>query len=113
MRHFQRKEFACKCGCGFDTVDIELLPLCEEVREFEGDVVIVSSGCRCVSHNAASGGEHGSYHVLAKAADLLVSDPLKTFKYLCSKYPDKYGFGLYTWGVHVDSRANPARWDRR
>jgi len=114
MRHFQRKEFACKCGCGFDTVDIELLPLCEDARGFEGAPVFVGSGCRCEAHNASSGGKRYSMHTKGRAADLHVSNPLKTYEYLCRKYKDKYGFGLYDWGVHVDTRTNgPARWDRR
>jgi uncharacterized protein YcbK (DUF882 family) len=114
MIHFKRKEFACKCKCGFDTVDIELLPLCEEVRELEGEPVEVLSGCRCKAHTNDVGGKRYSMHTNGRAADLSVSDPLRVFDYLCNKYPDRYGLGLYDWGVHVDTRTNgPARWDGR
>jgi len=114
MSYFKRKEFACKCGCGFDTVDIELLPLCNDIRGFEGDEVIVLSGCRCEKHNEEVGGAKHSQHKLGRAADLKVSDPWKTYQYLCNHYKDQYGFGLYDWGVHVDTRTNgPARWDLR
>jgi uncharacterized protein YcbK (DUF882 family) len=112
MQHFQRKEFACECGCGFDTVDFATLAICNEVREFEGAPVIVTSGCRCKLHNEAIGGADSSQHTKARAADLEVSDPAKTYKYLCGQYPGKYGFGLYDTFVHVDTRTNgPARWD--
>jgi len=113
MTNFPRYEFACKCGCGFDTVDIELQPLCEDVRSFEGAPVTVASGCRCPKHNRLVGGAYRSQHVLARAADLYVEYPKKTYDYLCEKYPNKYGFGLYDWGIHVDTRSNKARWDRR
>lgn len=112
MGYFRRKEFACKCGCGFDTVDHETLRVCNEVREFEGAPVVVNSGCRCEAHNAAIGGSKDSQHKRARAADLSVSDPPKTYQYLCAHYPDKYGFGLYKTFVHVDTRSGPkARWE--
>jgi len=31
---FNRAEFACNCGCGFDTVDSDTLTVLEEVREY-------------------------------------------------------------------------------
>lgn len=114
MSHFKRNEFACKCGCGFDTVDFELLTLCNEVREFEGGPITVSSGCRCPAHNAKIGGVQISQHVKARAADLHVEYPELTYKWLCRQYPNQYGFGLYDTFVHVDTRTNaPARWDKR
>ena len=114
MNYFKRKEFACKCNCGFDTVDFELLSLCNAVRDFEGQPVNISSGCRCELHNTAIGGAPKSQHLFGRAADLLVDNPLITYEWLCRQYPDRYGFGLYDTFVHVDTRTNgPARWDRR
>ena len=114
MNYFKRKEFACKCNCGFDTVDYELLVLCNEVREFEGQPVNISSGCRCEIHNLTIGGAPKSQHLFGRAADLMVDDPELTYKWLCRQYPDRYGFGIYDTFVHVDTRTNgPARWDRR
>jgi len=110
-KHFNRKEFACKCGCGFDTVDVKTLELAEEVRQFTGKPVIVHSGCRCATHNRMVGGAPNSQHKKARAADLGVDNPLEVYNYLCKKYPDMYGFGLYSTFVHVDTRTNgPARW---
>ncbi len=109
--HFWREEFACACGCGFDTVDCETLRICEEVRKFTGKPVTVTSGCRCSEHNKAIGGAAKSKHVEGRAADLQVEDPSAVYKYLDSKYPDKYGFGLYTTFVHIDTRTDgPVRW---
>ena len=109
--HFSRSEFACKCGCGGNTVDAEMLMLCEDVRRIEKGPVIVSSGFRCYSHNEQVKGSSNSQHLYGRAADLLVSDPRKIYDTLCCLYPRKYGFGLYSTFIHVDSRSHVmARW---
>lgn len=110
-RHFTREEIACNCRCGFDTMDIITLEIADDARDFVGEPITPSSGCRCVSHNASVGGADNSQHVQARAMDLPVSNPKALYDYLCKKYPGKYGFGLYKTFVHVDSRTNGgARW---
>lgn len=109
--HFSRKEFACNCGCGFDTVDAETLKVAEDVRRFLKTPVTINSGCRCPAYNKKVGGAEKSQHVKARAADLGVANPEKVYEYLCTKYPGKYGFGLYPTFVHIDTRSDgPARW---
>ena len=57
--HFSRHEFSCKCGCGFDTVDYELLMNLEELAdrfmEKEPDAhrvaIHINSGNRCREHD--------------------------------------------------------------
>lgn len=112
-KHFSRWEFACRCGCGQDTVDVELISICETVRELVDAPITPSSGNRCETHNAAIGGGEKSQHLLARAADLSVEDPSFVYQCLCDVYPDRYGFGVYDSFVHVDSRAKKARWDKR
>jgi len=113
--NFSRWEFACRCGCGFDTVDKELVELCEMVRILNGGKkVTVTSGCRCPAHNLAEtrNPDSKSQHMYGRAADILVENPKAVFERLKKIYPDKYGFGLYSNRVHVDSRTNgPARWE--
>jgi uncharacterized protein YcbK (DUF882 family) len=71
--HFQRSEFACKCGCGFDSIDTRLVSILEEIRSHFGDKpMIVTSGCRCSNHNANVGGVKGSRHTLGKASDIYI-----------------------------------------
>lgn len=104
-KNFSRHEFACKCGCGFDTVDVELAPLCEEAREEDGgNSLTPNSGCRCMNYNMDIGGSRNSLHMEGKAADLPVKNPRKVYDYFCKKYPDKYGFGLYKTFIHIDCR---------
>ena len=72
--HFQKSEFACKCGCGFDDINYNLVNILERIRSHFGDrQIIITSGCRCAKHNAEVGGVQGSRHVLGKAADFYVS----------------------------------------
>lgn len=110
--NFSRYEFACNCGCGFNTVDAELLPVTQDVRDHFGVSVFISSGCRCLSYNKAIGGAKRSRHMWGQANDIQVSGvkPRKVADYLEKKYPGKFGIGRYKTFTHVDIRANPARW---
>lgn len=105
-KYFKRSEFACKCGCGFDTVDFDLLNIVTTIRTNFNKPTFITSGCRCVHHNLAIGGATNSFHLEAKASDIRVKDiePIEIYDFLCSEFPNKYGFILYSNWVHIDSR---------
>jgi len=110
--HFKRSEFACRDGCGFDTVDHATLEILEAVRVGFDAPVIINSGCRCPAHNAAVGGVPDSQHVLGRAADIRVvgHEPVDVYSWINRRYPDA-SLGLYSTFVHIDTRTNgPARW---
>ena len=111
-QHFDRSEFACQCGCLFDTVDIELIEALEVVREHFAAPVTITSGCRCIDHNMKVGGSYDSQHTKGRAADFKVQGktPQEVYDFLCRTYPDRYGIGLYDSWVHFDSRSQKARW---
>ncbi len=111
MKWFKRKEFACKCGCGFDTVDYELAAVLDATREHFGRPITVTSGARCVTHNASIGGRKSSQHLLGRAADIVVSgvSPTEVHKFLDTNYAH-LALGLYENFVHLDSRGSAARW---
>lgn len=110
--HFVRSEFTCKCGCGFDTVDIGLLAVLESIRTHFDTPVIIRSGCRCEAHNAAEGGAEHSQHLIGRAADIVVVDePADVVQdYIDAAFPDRLGMGRYAIFTHVDSRGDKARW---
>lgn len=110
--NFSRSEFACKCGCGFDTVDCELVEVLQDVRDVFNATVSISSGCRCERHNRAVGGAPSSQHTKGRAADISVSGYSSevVYTYLVDKYKDRFGFGKYATFVHVDTRLKKARW---
>lgn len=113
-KYFKRKEFACRCGCGFDAVDVELLELLTTVREFFGKPVTITSACRCPDHNKKVGGASASQHKLGKAADIQVKDMTaqEVQKALDDFLPkDKFGMGYGKTFTHLDVREKAARFD--
>lgn len=112
--NFSRSEFACTCGCGFDTVDAETLEVLEDLRAWAEVPVHITSGARCKKYNASVGGAENSQHLIARAGDVHVEgiNPPAVFKYLVGKYPNKYGVGLYALWVHIDTRKGKARWTK-
>jgi len=110
--NFSRKEFACKCGCGFDTVDVQLIDVLENIRCYFDAPLLISSACRCESHNKEVGGKPGSLHRLGRAADIdvVMVSPVEVQKFLKSQYPDELGIGCYDTFTHVDSRNSKGRW---
>jgi len=112
MKNFKRAEFACHCGCGFDTVDFELAEVLDDVREHFGRKITVVSGARCRKRNKLVGGADGSQHLEGKAADIKTKgvSPHTVYEYLVEKYRGRYGIGVYPTWVHVDTRGTLARW---
>jgi uncharacterized protein YcbK (DUF882 family) len=111
--NFKRSEFACKCRCGFDTVDIELIKILEKIRKHFGKPIHINSGCRCRSHNKKEGGSENSLHLYGRAADFFIYgvEPEKIAEYVDDNWPKRFGLGLYASWVHIDSRTEaPARW---
>lgn len=101
ITHFTRAEFACKDGCGKDGISPKLVHILEYIRAyFGGREVIITSGCRCVKHNAEVGGVKGSKHIDNLAADFYIkgvsiNEVMKLTKYLVSIGILKY---TYTGG---------------
>ena len=111
-KHFSRFEFACKCGCGFDTVDTMLLEALESIREKFNCSLYISSSCRCFEHNKAVGGAKNSQHTKGRAADINTREEVDPDK--IADYAESLGLsvGRYANFTHVDTRTNgPARWD--
>jgi uncharacterized protein YcbK (DUF882 family) len=110
-KNFSREEFACKCGCGFSVVDVELLDILERVRVHFNSPVKINSACRCNEHNINVGGSIGSKHKLGIAADIVVLgvEPEVVHNFLDNHAPNRYGLGNYETFTHVDVRESKAR----
>lgn len=111
--HFSREEFACKCNCGFDTVDSQLLTMLEVIRQYFDSPVTITSGCRCLEHNTNIGGSVHSQHLLGRAADIQVRDidPATVQDFVDRTWPDEFGMGRADTFTHIDSRDHLARWN--
>lgn len=74
IKHFKKSEFTCKCGCGLNNIQLEVVKIADEVREHFGSPAIVTSGTRCEKHNKEVGGVANSRHLLGKAIDCYVKN---------------------------------------
>lgn len=121
-KNFSRSEFACKCGCGFDTVDYALVVLLQEVRDKLCKVkgrevpVHINSGCRCENYNATlPGSAVHSQHTYGRAADVWAEGvgSAELCLLLFSDFNERAkGIGKYATWVHIDTRSGPkARWE--
>lgn len=122
--NFSRREFACECGCGLDTVDARLLFImqasCDHFAQVLGVkkvVATVTGPNRCKKHNAAVQKSLGlpdndSMHSHCRAADYRIAGvkPKQLYDYLDREFGEEIGLGLYSNRVHVDSRGHKARW---
>ncbi len=135
-KNLSRKEFECQCGCGFDTADIELVNVLQNIIDYfeskykQRIYCKISGGNRCVRHNETIQHKYNktyipysskSQHILARAVDFklyvgkMISDnqisPDEVYDYIDIKYKGLYGVGWYNNRTHLDTRTNgPARW---
>jgi uncharacterized protein YcbK (DUF882 family) len=113
--HFSRKEFACKCNCGSDKIESELVTKLEIVRLMYNKPMRITSGLRCKFHNNKVNGSKDSTHMEGLAADITVNgcyerDQLVGF--LRTHFPR---MGIASDFIHVDvadgeGRPSPCLW---
>ena len=123
-KNIWRHELACKCGCGYDSMDFETINVVQEMcdhfaKELGIDKVtlIINSAARCLKYNrkpfseGGPGSNDNSQHPLARALDVTLKEvtPYKVWQYLNEKYPNRYGLGRYNTFTHVDTASGGAR----
>lgn len=110
IKYFKKDEFICKCGCGLNNIDLKLVKILDEIREYFGKPCIITSGCRCTTYNKKVGGIANSKHVQGKACDIWISGVSKTaLLNKCKEYVNS-GRATYTYtnesnmkyAVHID-----------
>ena len=119
IRYFRRGEFRCPCGrCGGFPVEPQesMVRTVDEIRHRLGVPVSVvdggGSGVRCAAHNAEVGGVSNSQHLYGLAADLhSAASPAEMKAVAEDVMGHSGGIGLYSWGIHVDTRQGYARWN--
>ena len=127
-----KSEFACPC-CGLNHIHPAMGVIFELIREYEGgDPLSPSSGCRCLNHNERVQMDYNEHYVpftsnsnhmpktkegtideengICIASDFKSDNPKRLFDFLDKLFPNTFGIGLYSWGIHIDLRQKRARW---
>lgn len=104
VKYFKQDEFKCKCGCGADDIEEELVQVAERVREHFGKPITVSSGLRCVKHNKKVGGVSNSRHLSGKAMDFNVKGVSASvvLAYVKKQPEIRYAYAINKDYVHMD-----------
>jgi len=103
IKHFKKSEFTCKCGCGLNNINKDLVLLLDMARDEANIPFIINSATRCHSHNEKIKGSPTSSHLYGLAVDIKVSDDMQRY-YILSKLV-KIGFkrlGVYKDFIHCD-----------
>ena len=103
VRNFKESEFACKCGCGYNVINPQLVMALDMARKEAKVPFTISSGCRCKNHNATVGGVDDSAHVRGHAADIVVQGSAHRMAVLRAllRYFDRVGVDKNF--IHVDN----------
>lgn len=125
-KNIDRSELECHCSkCGVRVQDHEPVikvwqTACDHfatLHNVDRVVFTVLSAARCQPHNIIIGSNDESQHLRCNAIDgrikLLTSEKIPNqniYDYFDKKYPNRFGVGIYSWGVHVDTREKKARW---
>ena len=112
-KNFMVREFRCKDGSDVIFIDPELVKLLQKIRDYFGKPVTINSAYRTPARNKQIGGATLSQHLYGTAADIVVKGvtPKKVAKYVETLMPKNGGIGIYSWGVHVDTRSAKSRWN--
>lgn len=126
--NLSRHEFQCRCGCGYDTVDVTLVTKLQMVmhrlEEKYGQAlsILITGPNRCIKHNAKVGGAPNSQHIYARAADFKVYSRLsgqqispEDVAKVIEELFETGGLGRYDNRTHYDTRTNDemVKWDKR
>ena len=119
IEFFKREEFRCKCGglyCnGFPAEPSEqTVRWADEIRKRLNVPLGVNSGLRCEIWNRLNDGASQSQHKTGHACDLGAPagvSPEKMASVAEEIIGNTGGIGIYSWGIHIDSRPVKARWN--
>lgn len=118
IKYFKKSEFACKCGKYCDgypaEIDMDMVKIADQIRTKIGKPITINSGLRCKTHNSNVGGVSNSQHLLGNAADLGCPSgctPTQMASIAEDIMGDTGGIGIYSWGIHIDTRATKSRWN--
>lgn len=109
-KNFWSYEFYCKCNvCSDQLISLDMVDRLQEIRNYIGRPIEITSGYRCLRHNKSIGGAARSYHLHGTAADWRVKG--FTGEQL-AEIAEKFfnGIGVAETWIHTDTRMEQTRW---
>ena len=100
--NFSAKEFACRCGCGFQDINLGLVDILQNVRDNYPHPLIITSGFRCPEHNRNGGGSPESSHLKGLAVDIACPDSTSRYILLRTLVVYFSRIGIAKSFIHVD-----------
>lgn len=82
MKYFKRSEFTCKCGCGLNIIQPQVVKILDLLRGDCKFPFVVTSGCRCETHNKNEGGSKTSDHLTGEGVDIRITSSRRRYKLL-------------------------------
>lgn len=111
--NFRVREFACSDGTDPIFISSELVSVLQNIRDYFGKPVTITSAYRTPPHNKSVGGTTYSQHLYGMAADIKVSGvgPKKVAVYAEKILKNAGGIGTYDTFTHIDVRPSKSRWN--
>ena len=103
-KNFKAKEFSCPC-CGLNNMSQVMVETLQRIRDKVKAPIIITSGCRCPSHNDDVGGKKKSAHMKGTAVDIAVAQGNSRLRYNLISYAISEGIdriGIYDTWIHLD-----------
>ena len=107
-RHFQREEFACKCGCGQNGTKDEFIDKLDKARHYARVPFPINSGFRCKEYDRLFGGKanHTGW-----AADISATTSRNRFWIVVGLVLAGFRrFGIAETFVHCDITPGKPKW---
>lgn len=115
--NFKVKEFMCHDYCDKVLIDIDLVSKLQDLRDYLGKPVTITSGYRTERYNKQCGGADNSYHLKGQAVDIYCTGVKPIVIALWAEFNGLGGIGVYLDRsqefVHIDTRQNKYRWVNR
>lgn len=102
-KNFVKERFACKCGCGYNVIQLHFVQRLQLIRDEVGFPMRVTSGCRCPVWNKHEGGTEKSAHVKGEAADIACTNSYQRFMIIAVAIALGFKrFGISKNFIHLD-----------
>ena len=106
-KNFSSREFACRCGCGLQTISMELVDTLQHVRDNYPSSISITSGTRCVEHKRNVGGSASSSHLtgpsgISFAVDLYCQSSASRYMLIRTLIVYFVRIGIAEKFIHVD-----------